>query len=68
MASVVVAVMMIIGFVQPSIAYVLMATPFVIDAVVGMMKLRRAYHNDGGFVKPTYTKEFVFTSSQVDTI
>lgn len=61
---------MMIGFIEFSFAYVMLVAPFVVDALVGINKLRNAYSsaNEGGFVKPTFTREFVFTSSQVDTI
>lgn len=64
------AAIMMIGFIDFSIAYVMLVTPFVVDAIMGLKKLRKAYSNglEGGFVKPTFTKEFVFSSSQVDTI
>jgi hypothetical protein len=56
---------MMIGFIELSLAYVMLITPFVIDAAIGMKKFRKAFSgaNEGGFVKPTFTKEFVFTSS-----
>ncbi len=61
---------MMIGFIEISVAYVILVAPFVIDAAIGLKKLRKVYSgaNEGGFVKPTFTKEFVFSSSQVDTI
>lgn len=61
---------MMIGFIDFSIAYIMLVTPFAIDALVGFGKLRKTFGvaSEGGFVKPTFTKEFVFTSSQVDTI
>jgi hypothetical protein len=52
---------------EASFAWTLLAVPFVVDACFGLGKFRRAF-SDQGFVKPTYTKEFVFTTSQVDTI
>lgn len=63
------AAVMMIGFIDFSVAYVMLVTPFVIDAIMGLKKLRKAYSGAvEGFVKPTFTKEFVFSSSQVDTI
>jgi len=56
---------MMFGFVEFSIAYVMLVTPFVVDSIIGLSKLRQAFsaQSEGGFVKPTFTKEFVFTSS-----
>lgn len=70
LASSVLALVMMIGFIDFSVAYVMLVAPFVIDAAMGLKKLRKAYSdaNEGGFVKPTFTKEFVYTCSQVDTI
>jgi len=61
---------MMIGFIEFSVAYVMLVTPFVIDAFVGIKKLRKAFPGatEGSFSKFTVTKEFVFTTSQVDTI
>ena len=61
---------MMIGFVEFSFAYVMLVAPFAVDSLVGLSKLRKAFGvaSEGGFVKPTFTREFVFTSSQVDTI
>lgn len=69
-ASFILAAVMMIGFIEFSIAYVMLVTPFVIDAFVGIKKLRQAFPgaSEGSFSKITVTKEFVFTSSQVDTI
>ncbi len=56
---------MMIGFIDFSIAYLMLVTPFIADAFIGITKLRKVFGsaNEGVFVKPTYTKEFVFTSS-----
>ena len=67
MASLIITAVMIIGFIDFSIAYVLLVAPFAIDAAFGFAKIRQTYSHDG-FVKPTFTKELVFVSSQVDTI
>lgn len=70
MASFVLTAVMMIGFIEFSVAYVMLVTPFLVDSMIGYNKLRKAFsiQSEGGFVKPTFTKEFVFTSSQVDTI
>ena len=67
MASVVLSGVMMIGFIEISAAYIMLVAPFVVDSVVGLAKLREAFTNasEGGFINP---KEFVFTSSKVDTI
>jgi hypothetical protein len=36
---------MLIGFIEFSIAYAMLVTPFVIDAVMGLSKLRKAYND-----------------------
>lgn len=36
---------MMVGFVEFSVAYVMLVTPFAIDAVMGLMKLRKAYND-----------------------
>jgi hypothetical protein len=61
---------MMVGFVDFSLAYVILVTPFVIDSLVGLSKLNLAFssRSEGAFAKPTFTKEFVFASSSVDTI
>lgn len=61
------AVVMMIGFLEFSVAYAMLVAPFVIDALMGIKKFRKAF-NDQGFVKPTYIKEFVFQTSQVESI
>lgn len=58
---------MMIGFIEFSIAYAMLVTPFVIDAVMGLAQLKKSY-NDQGFVKPTFSREFVFKCSQVESI
>lgn len=69
-AAFILAGIMMIGFIEISIAYVMLVTPFVIDAFVGLKKLRAAFpaSTEGSFAKFTVTKEFVFNSSHVDTI
>jgi hypothetical protein len=58
---------MMIGFVEFSFAYIMLVAPFIVDSLVGLSKLRKVFSvaNEGGFINP---KEFVFTSSKVDTI
>lgn len=67
MASVILSAVMMIGFIEISFAYIMLVAPFVIDSIVGLAKLRKAFTvaNEGGFINP---KEFVFTSSKIDTI
>jgi hypothetical protein len=36
---------MMVGFIEFSIAYVMLVTPFVIDAAMGIHKLRKAYND-----------------------
>jgi hypothetical protein len=67
MASVLITAVMMIGFIEFSIAYVILVAPFLVDAAIGVAMVRQTYSHEG-FVKPTFTKELVFVSSQVDTI
>jgi hypothetical protein len=63
MSSLVLTLVMMLGFVEFSLAYVMLVTPFVIDSLVGMKKLKAAFSHDGEFSKPTISKEFVYASS-----
>lgn len=59
-----------VGFIEISIAYVMLVTPFAIDAVVGMGIYRKVFSHasEGGYINTVYSKEFVFSTSQVETI
>jgi hypothetical protein len=62
MTSIIITALIMVGLIEFSLAYVILIAPFIVDAAMGVIKIRQTYSHEG-FVKPTFTKELVFVSS-----